>query len=76
MTEIDVFDEKGKERKITTSDTWWMLFTGWMFYIIAQILNLVYYYIHPSSPEMCSWGASEELEEEWTYPYGEYKNMF
>ena len=72
MTEIIVFDhDKEKERTITTSNTLWMLFTGWMFYIIAQILNLVYYYIHPSSPEMCTWGATEELEEEWTYPYGE-----
>ena len=74
MTEIDVIDDKGMERTITKSNTRWMLFTGWMLQIIAHILNIVYYLIHPSSPEIGTWGAAEELQDKWIHPDdGEYE---
>ena len=34
-----------------------------MFYFVSLLLNLVYYLMHPSSPEMWTWGAAMELEE-------------
>ena len=56
-------------RTITTADTGWMLGAGWLFYLASFLLNLLYYMLHPSGPEFCSWGKEEELEE-WT-PLGE-----
>ena len=44
-----------------------MLVVGSIFYLCSLLLNLVYYLMHPSSPEMWTWGAAEELEE-WTAP--------
>ena len=35
-----------------------------------RVLNLLYYKLHPSGPEFCSWGKEEELEE-WTLPKDE-----
>ena len=54
-------------RTITPTHVAWMLGAGWMFYFVSLLLNLVYYLMHPSSPEMWTWGAEEELEE-WTPP--------
>ena len=54
-------------RLISTTNTGWMLGTGWLFFLASLLLNLVYYLIHPSSPEMWTWGAEEKLEE-WTPP--------
>ena len=54
-------------RTITPTHVAWMLGAGWMFYFVSLLLNLVYYLMHPSSPEMWTWGAAEELEE-WTPP--------
>ena len=54
-------------RTITTADTGWMLGAGWLFYLASFLLNLLYYKLHPSGPEFCSWGKEEELEE-WTPP--------
>ena len=34
-----------------------------MFYFVSLLLNLIYYLMHPSSPEMWTWGAAMELEE-------------
>ena len=65
MTNIDVTDEAGNSRTITPTNINWMLFTGWMFYIGSLFLNFIYYLMHPSSPEMWTWGAAEKLEE-WT----------
>ena len=67
MTEIDVTDEAGNSRTITSTNISWMLFTGWMFYIGSLILNLIYYLMHPSSPTMCNWGKEERIEG-WTPP--------
>ena len=67
MTNIDVTDEAGNSRSITPTNISWMLFTGWMFYIGSLILNLIYYIMHPSSPEMFTWGKEEKLEG-WTPP--------
>ena len=64
---IEVIDEAGHLRTITPSNIGWMLGIGWMFYIASQILNFIYYKMHPSSPEMWTWGADEKLEE-WTPP--------
>ena len=52
-------------RTISTVTTGWMLGAGWLFFLASLLLNLVYYLIHPSSPEMWTWGKAEELEE-WT----------
>ena len=52
--------------KISSWDTGRMLGAGWLLYLCSLILNIIFYKIHPSSPEMCTWGAAEELEE-WTY---------
>ena len=54
-------------RTITPANVGWLLGAGWMFYFVSLLLNLVYYLMHPSSPEMWTWGAAEELEE-WTPP--------
>ena len=52
---------------ITTGDTGRMLGAGWLLYLCSLLLNLLYYKMHPSSPELGTWGAAEELEE-WTPP--------
>ena len=71
MKDIEIIvrgkDEAEELRTITTTNVSWLLVTGWMFYICSLILNLAYYMMHPSSPEMWTWGAAEELEE-WTPP--------
>ena len=68
MTEIDVIDEEGQQiRSITASNISWMLVTGWMFYMASVVLNFIYYNMHPSFPEMWTWGKEEKLEE-WTLP--------
>ena len=67
MTDIEVVDDNGAFRTITTADTGRMLGAGWLLYFCSLILNLVYYLMHPSSPEMWTWGAVKELEE-WTPP--------
>ena len=54
-------------RTITPTHVAWMLGAGWMFYFVSLLLNLVYYLMHPSSPELWTWGAAEELEG-WTPP--------
>ena len=67
--EIVVTDQgKAEElRTITAANVGWLLGVGWMFYFVSLLLNLVYYLMHPSSPEMWTWGAAEEFEE-WTPP--------
>ena len=44
-----------------------MMGLGWLLYLASIILNYIFYKMHPSSPEMGTWGAAEELEE-WTSP--------
>ena len=66
MTDIEVIDD-GTLRTITTADTGRILGAGWLLYFFSLILNLVYYLMHPSSPEIWTWGAEEELED-WTPP--------
>ena len=65
--EIKLKDEAEELRTITTTNVSWLLGAGWMFYFGSLLLNLTYYMMHPSSPEMWTWGAAEELEE-WTPP--------
>ena len=60
-------DKAEELRTITPANVGWLLGAGWMFYFVSLLLNLVYYLMHPSSPEMWTWGAAEELEE-WTPP--------
>ena len=71
MKDIEiVVPDQGKAeelRTITPANVGWLLGAGWMFYFVSLLLNLVYYLMHPSSPEMWTWGAAEELEE-WTPP--------
>ena len=55
----------GRPRPITTGDTGRMLGAGWLLYLGSLILNLVFYQMHPSSPEMGTWGKAETIEE-WT----------
>ena len=64
-------DASEELRTITATNVGWLLGAGWMFYFVSLLLNLVYYLMHPSSPEMWTWGAEEELEV-WTPP-GETK---
>ena len=54
-------------RLISSTDTGRMLGAGWLLYLASLILNFIFYRMHPSSPEMWTWGAEEELEE-WTPP--------
>ena len=67
--EIVVTDQDASEelRTITGANVGWLLGAGWMFYFVSLVLNLVYYLMHPSSPEMWTWGAKRELKE-WTPP--------
>ena len=67
--QIVVTDQDSAEelRTITAANVSWLLGAGWIFYFGSLLLNLVYYLIHPSSPEMWTWGAEEKLEE-WTPP--------
>ena len=74
MTDIDVetgrdfsnqtqtFSNGTETRNISTTNTGWMLGTGWILFIFSQVLNLIFYKLHPSSPEMWTWGKAEELE--------------
>ena len=68
MSDVKVLEQKEKEesaglRTITTTSVSWLLASGWMFYFGSLLLNLVYYLMHPSSPEMWTWGREEKLEE-------------
>ena len=54
-------------RLISTTDTGRMMGAGWLLYLVSLIFNFIFYKMHPSSPEMWTWGAEEELEE-WTPP--------
>ena len=50
-------------RLISTTNTGWMLGTGWILFAFSQVFNFIFYKLHPSSPEMWTWGKAEELEE-------------
>ena len=50
-------------RLISTTDTGRMLVVGWVLYLASLIFNFIFYKMHPSSPEMWTWGAEEELDE-------------
>ena len=67
MKNFEVTEGPGKLRTITTTNVSWLLASGWMFYFCSLLLNLVYYLMHPSSPEMWTWGREEKLQE-WTPP--------
>ena len=67
-------------RLISTTDTGRMIWVGWLLYLASLILNYIFYKMHPSSPEMWTWGAGEDEVKEWTLPEevqaqgeGEYK---
>ena len=62
-------------RLISTVNTGWMLGTGWILFALSQVLNFIFYKMHPSSPEMWTWGAAEELEE-WTPPEEEGERKY
>ena len=50
-------------RIISTTNMGWMLGTGWILFVFSQVMNFIFYKLHPSSPEMWTWGKAEELEE-------------
>ena len=54
---------KPETRPISTTNTGWMLGTGWILFVFSQVMNFIFYKLHPSSPEMWTWGKAEELEE-------------
>merc|ERR1711971_692125 len=54
---------KPETRPIPTTNTGWMLGTGWILFVFSQVMNFIFYKLHPSSPEMWTWGKAEELEE-------------
>ena len=57
-----VTDEGRNLRIITETNIVWMLVVGWIFYLCSLLLSLVYYLMHPSSPEMWTWRRRDELE--------------
>ena len=61
--QTQTFSNGTETRNISTTNTGWMLGTGWILFIFSQVLNLIFYKLHPSSPEMWTWGKAEELEE-------------
>ena len=74
MTDIDVETGRNQSqtivngtepetRPISTTNTGWMLGTGWILFVFSQVMNFIFYKLHPSSPEMWTWGKAEELEE-------------
>ena len=54
-------------RLISTTDTGRILWAGWLLYLASLIFNYVFYKMHPSSPEMWTWGKEEEPKK-WTPP--------
>ena len=58
-------DVELRGRPFTTGVTGKMLGAGWLLFLLSQILNWMFYKMHPSSPEMGTWGAAEKIEE-WT----------
>ena len=63
LTDITINDTEGNPRTITRANVLWMLGAGWLSYLISMLLNILYYAIHPSSPELGTWGMAEEIEE-------------
>ena len=47
-------DVHGKKHPLTRWNIGWMLGAGWIFFLASQILNFIYYQMHPSSTD-CSW---------------------
>ena len=43
-------------RNISTTNTGWMLGTGWILFVFSQVMNFIFYKLHPSSPEIWTWG--------------------
>ena len=62
-------------RTITTVNTGWMLGAGWLLFLASQIMNFIFYKLHPSAPEMGTWGKEEKLEE-WTPPEEKEEGKF
>lgn len=54
--------DSGEKGEITNYSLKMVILAGWIFYIASHILNFIYYIIHPSSPELFTWGAEEVLE--------------
>ena len=44
-------DVEGGQHPISRLTISWLLGAGWIFFVLAQCLNYVYYAMHPSSPE-------------------------
>ena len=47
--DMKLLDVNGAEKKLTRSDVHWMMVTGWFTFIIAWILDIIYYKLHPSA---------------------------
>ena len=47
--EMKLLDVTGAEKKLTRSDVHWMMVTGWISFIIAWVLDIIYYKLHPSA---------------------------
>ena len=58
-------NEELRGRDITAADMGRMLGAGWLLFLLSHILNYLFYKMHPSSPEMGTWGEAETVEEEW-----------
>ena len=66
--EIVDADSAGGTRYIGKTHIAWMLGVGWIFYFFSLLLNVVFYLMHPSSPEMWTcFGTAVEIKE-WTPP--------
>ena len=47
--EMKLLDVTGVEKKLTRHHVHWMMVTGWFSFIMAWILHIFYYMIHPSA---------------------------
>ncbi len=65
--EINVQWKSEELRTITKTNVTCLMVVGWCFYLGSIIFNYVYFYFHPFSPELCFFGAEEEVKE-WTPP--------
>ena len=51
-SDLEIIDIDGQKTAFTTSSRDMILGFGWMFYILGNISNIIFYFIHPSQVEM------------------------
>ena len=56
-------DVDGVQHHLSRLTIHWLLGAGWIFFVLAQGLNYVYYVMHPSSPEGISVPVKDRLKQ-------------